>query len=37
MVMSSFDAVSRSFPVMVITVPPAAGPFGGVTAMGLGS
>lgn len=35
--MSSFDAVSRSFPVMVITVPPAAGPFAGWTRSGLGS
>lgn len=35
--MSSFVAVSRSVPVMVILVPPAAGPFAGWTATGLGS
>lgn len=37
MVTSSMVAVSRSFPVMVITVPPAAGPRRGLTSMGLGS
>ncbi len=36
-VMSSLVAVSRSSPSMVITVPPAAGPFAGWTSRGLGS
>lgn len=34
---SSLVAVSRSFPPIVITVPPAAGPFSGVTVLGSGS
>lgn len=37
MLMSSFDAVFRYFPLMVITVPPAAGPLAGSTAVGSGS
>lgn len=36
-VTSSWLPVSRSFPVMVMTVPPAAGPLDGSTLVGLGS